>query len=80
MLKVDLEGYEVPVLKGALTTLKSGQIRRSIIEVTPGQDAEVIEQLLNDCRADIRIWKENRWSPGRISEIAHRTDILAKFS
>lgn len=80
LLKVDVEGHELAVLTGALPLLRSGRIHRMIIEVTPGNDAAVIDSMLNDCRATVRCWLAGRWKLTALSQLSLRTDAFVEFS
>ena len=79
LLKVDVEGHELAVVKGALSAMKSGSIRHLILEVTPGNDAKEIDQILRSCDATTLIWRDRAWRNEPIGELIHRTDILATF-
>jgi len=80
LLKIDVEGHELSVLQGAERLMASGRIRRMIIEVSPGNDAAVIAQMLSDCQATVRCWLQGRWEPIALGQLLSRTDVLAEFS
>lgn len=79
LLKIDVEGHEVSVLHGAMSVLKSGQVRQLIIEVTPGEDAVQIDRLLAECGAATRTWDGRAWSDTSVKDLYFRTDVLATF-
>ena len=79
LLKIDVEGHELSVLEGAEPLLRSGAIRRMIIEVTPGGDAAVIARLLDACRAKLRCWLNGGWHFMSLHHLPSRTDVLVEF-
>ena len=79
LIKIDVEGHELPVLEGAEPLLRSGRIRRMIIEVTPGDDAAAIGRLLGDCRATLRCWLNGGWHFTPLVHLPSRTDVLVEF-
>jgi FkbM family methyltransferase len=79
LLKIDVEGHELSVLEGAQPVLRSGRVRRMIIEVTPGDDAAAIGRLLGDCRATLRCWLNGRWHFTPLVHLPSRTDVLVEF-
>jgi FkbM family methyltransferase len=80
LLKIDVEGYEAPVLRGATGLLRSGVVRTAVIEVTAEEQAGEIEAILGDLDArSVECWLEGAWRPLPVSQIPHRTDILVNF-
>lgn len=79
LLKVDVEGHELAVVRGALPVLQSGQIERMIIEITPGADAARIENLLATCKPSVECWIDGRWQSAKIKDLVFRTDVLVSF-
>jgi FkbM family methyltransferase len=79
LLKVDVEGHELAVLEGALNVLQSRQIETMIIEVTPGEDATRISEILASCGASIQCWIDGRWQSTKITDSLCRTDALVSF-
>ena len=53
MIKIDTEGYELPVLQGAKETLK--HTRKVIAEIHKDDDMPVIRQLLEDSGFNTRM-------------------------
>lgn len=78
-LKIDVEGHEVSVMKGAIPVLKSGQVRQMIIEVTPGDDAIHLDQIFTECAAKTLVWAEGRWQDIPVRELQSRTDVMVSF-
>lgn len=79
LLKIDVEGHELSVVKGAIPILKSGQIRRLILEITPGADALQIGAILAECKAMTRVWDGRHWGDIPLKNLLRRTDILVTF-
>ncbi|MES2505732.1 MAG: FkbM family methyltransferase [Verrucomicrobiota bacterium] len=79
LLKIDVEGHEVSVMKGALPVLKSGQVRQMVIEVTPGDDAVQLDQMLSECSAKTLVWIGGAWQDVPVKKLQSRTDVLASF-
>lgn len=80
LLKVDVEGHELPVIEGAISIIRSGQLKQLILEVTPGDDARQIEAILAPYGTSTEAWINGRWQSTPIGNLAHRTDILVKFA
>ena len=80
LLKVDVEGHELSVLQGALGAMQSGLISNIIIEVTPGDQAELIDQMFSRMGAHILCWVDNSWNEIPIRSLTNRTDALVKFT
>lgn len=79
LLKIDVEGHEVSVMKGALPVLKSGQVKKLIIEVTPGDDAIHLDELLLECGASTLVWEHASWQNIPVRGLKNRTDVLVTF-
>ena len=79
LLKIDVEEHELSVLKGAESLLRSGQVRRMIIEVTPGIDASAIAKILADCKTTVRCWLNGQWQSTPLDQLPFRTDVLVGF-
>lgn len=79
LLKIDVEGHEAAVMEGALPVLKSGQVRKMIIEVTPGDDAARLDRMLAECSAKTLVWTEGAWQDVPVRNLQNRTDVLALF-
>jgi FkbM family methyltransferase len=82
LVKIDVEGFEVPVLKGVAALLQSGAVRAAVVEVTAGEQAREVESIFGDLHPQprsVECWLEGSWKPLRVSQIPHRTDILVKF-
>lgn len=79
LLKIDVEGHEAAVMEGALPVLKSGQVRKMIIEVTPGEDAVQLDRMLAGCGAKTLVWTDGAWQDVPVQKLQNRTDVLALF-
>jgi FkbM family methyltransferase len=79
LLKIDVEGHELPVLEGARKAMSGGRIKRMIVEVAPGKDARGIELLLKEYRASVRPWLNDRWCRAALADLPCRTDVLVEF-
>jgi FkbM family methyltransferase len=80
LVKIDVEGHEVAVLRGCAGLLRSGAVRMVVIEVTAGEQARAIDALLGVLGAPpAECWLEGAWRPLPVSEIPHRTDVLLHF-
>lgn len=79
LLKVDVEGHEVPTLTGSLESLRKNRIKNLVIEVTPGPDAELIDKVLRDLNCRTLCWVNNEWRQVPVGKIEHRTDVWSAF-
>jgi FkbM family methyltransferase len=76
-LKIDVEGHELPVLRGLRQSLESGRVRRLIVEVTPGADAAAINDILSRCARRVECWVDGAWRNENIMSLTQRTDVFA---
>jgi FkbM family methyltransferase len=79
LIKVDVEGHEAAVLSACVPLFTSGRVHAAVVEVTPGESAAEIAEILRRCDASVRCWVENRWVDIAVDEIPWRTDVLATF-
>ncbi len=77
-LKVDVEGHELPVLRGLRQSLITKRIARLVIEVTPGGDAVEIEKILSKCARRVECWVDGRWRRQSITSLTERTDVFVE--
>jgi FkbM family methyltransferase len=77
-LKIDVEGHELPVLRGLRQSLASGSIDKLIVEVTPGPDLAEIGQILASSARPLKCWVGSRWREQNISDLKERTDVLVE--
>lgn len=80
MLKIDVEGHELPVVQGLSRSLEAGRIRRMVIEVTPGPDAQAIGALIHPYARTVRSWIDGEWREQPIGDVSARTDVFVEFS
>jgi FkbM family methyltransferase len=79
LMKVDVEGHEVEVVRGAERTIRSGRLSAMVVEVTPGAAARELEALLASLGADAECWLDGAWRRVPVGGLPHRTDVLARF-
>jgi hypothetical protein len=79
LLKLDVEGHEAAVLRGSVELLASGRVHAVVLEVTPGETAATIDEVLRRLDATVESWLDGRWQPCPVAEIPYRTDILVRF-
>jgi FkbM family methyltransferase len=79
LAKIDVEGHELPVIEGARSAMRSGKIRRMVIEITPGTDAAAISTILIEHRALVRPWINRRWADISLKNLPFRTDVFVEF-
>lgn len=79
LLKIDVEGHELPAIEGAKKLIASKRIEHLIIEVTPGDDAAILQELLAPHARSISCWVDRRWIDAPISSLRNRTDVWVKF-
>jgi FkbM family methyltransferase len=80
MLKVDVEGHELPVVQGMKRSLEAGRVRRMVIEITPGSDAQAIEALIRPHVQQMRSWINREWVEQPLARLSARTDVFVEFS
>lgn len=79
LLKIDVEGHETAVLRGCLDDLKRGTVAALVIEVTDGEPAAEVADLLRGVASSTACWLEGAWRERPIETIPYRTDVLVKF-
>jgi FkbM family methyltransferase len=80
MLKIDVEGHELSVVEGMKKSLEARRVRYMVIEVTPGEDASRIEQLIRPHARCIRAWNKSEWIDQSLARLSARTDVFVEFS
>lgn len=80
LIKVDVEGHEGEVVRGALGLIGRGDLDVLLIEVTPGAQAEELYELLSPLTCRILVWREGEWSEFPLDRIDYRTDALVVFN
>lgn len=80
LLKIDVEGHELPVIEGLKKSLKAKRVHRMVIEVTPGDEANRIEQLIQPHARSIRAWNKSTWVDQSLASLSIRTDVFVEFS
>ncbi len=82
LVKIDVEGHEVEVLSGMLGSIDNRLIQHVVIEVSPGNIARQIQDILDDHSATIsslRCWVDGQWITTKVSNLEHRTDVHVSF-
>ena len=80
LAKVDVEGHELDVLRGASGLLRTQRVRRWVLEVWPGEDAIEIERVLIEAGYNIKVWLDSGWSGLPLKDLPYRTDLMATAS
>lgn len=78
LLKIDVEGHEVAVLKGCAKLLAEGRVGTAIIEVTEGPQAEEIDAILKPLNASVACWLDDAWQDIPVAKLPYRTDIMVR--
>jgi FkbM family methyltransferase len=78
-LKMDVEGHEIPALRGLSRLAGAKLIGTAVIEVESGDHAKAVEQLIAEWKASASYFLEDRWHRRPVSEIPCRTDIRIDF-
>jgi FkbM family methyltransferase len=76
-LKIDVEGHELPVLRGLRQSFERGDVRRLVVEVTPGADAAEINDILFSRARHVECWVDGAWRNENIMSLTERTDVFA---
>jgi FkbM family methyltransferase len=79
LLKVDVEGHELPVLQGALNLLRHHRVKHLVIEVTPGEQAKGVSLMLTEIGARCYCWVDSTWREQSAESLTTRTDVWAEF-
>jgi FkbM family methyltransferase len=80
LLKIDVEGHEASVLRGCVQLFERGMVQAAVIEVTEGEQAREIDELLQGFRAkSVECWLDDRWRRCPVAGIPTRTDVLVRF-
>jgi FkbM family methyltransferase len=79
LLKIDVEGHEVAVLKGCTAMLAEGRVGTVIIEVTEGAQAAEIDAILKRLNVDVTCWLDCAWRDIPVAKLPYRTDIMVRF-
>ena len=78
-LKIDVEGHELPVLRGLQRSVRERRIARLVVEVTPGPGAVEINDILSSLPSRTKCWLRGEWRPEKITALAERTDVYVEF-
>lgn len=79
MIKIDVEGHELPVVMGLRKSVAAKRIERLVIEVTPGADAATIDDILSDA-SQIQCWVNGEWKEQKIASLTERTDVFVDYT
>lgn len=82
LVKIDVEGHEFEVLSGMLESIQNSLIQHVVIEVSPGEIARKIHDLLEERSARISVlkcWVNGQWVETDICNLEHRTDVRISF-
>jgi len=77
LAKVDVEGHELDVLRGASVLLREQKVRRWVLEVWPGVDVIEIERLLTQAGYKVKVWLDSGWFQLPLKDLPYRTDLMA---
>ena len=80
LLKMDVEGHEIPALKGLSPLLAARTIGTAVIEVESGDNAKSIDEMISAWGAKGSYFLGEKWHARPISEIPCRTDIRVDFT
>jgi FkbM family methyltransferase len=80
MLKIDVEGHELPVVQGLKGSLEAGRVHRMVIEITPGFEARAIQELIRPHARQMQSWVKQKWVEQSLTELSSRTDVFVEFS
>lgn len=79
VLKIDVEGHEVQVLRGCERLVREGRVECMLVEVFAGEHAVEVEEILARWNARATAWLDGKWTKMPISRIPYCTDILVEF-
>jgi FkbM family methyltransferase len=79
-MKMDVEGHEIPVLRGARSWLAKRTVGTLIVEVEPGEAADAVEKMVRDWNARAICWYDDAWHETPVSKIRWRGDIRIDFN
>jgi FkbM family methyltransferase len=79
LLKMDVEGHEIPALKGLAPLLAARAIGTAVVEVESGENAKAIDEMIRPWGARASYFLDGRWHARPIGEIPCRTDIRLDF-
>jgi FkbM family methyltransferase len=75
-LKIDVEGHEGPVLRGATELFQQRRIGSAVVEITPGMGTEVAFELGHQTGYSLHLWSAGRWHPWEHpAQITKRVDV-----
>jgi FkbM family methyltransferase len=77
VLKVDVEGHEWPVIKGCERLIRNRTVHNIIIELTPGPEMKIIQDLFDELDVRYTCWLDNRWQMTKLIDLPFRTDVWA---
>jgi FkbM family methyltransferase len=77
VIKVDVEGHEWPVVRGSEKLIRDKLIHNMIIELTPGPEMKLIQDLFDEWDVRYTCWLDNRWQATKLINLPIRTDVWA---
>jgi FkbM family methyltransferase len=78
-LKMDVEGHEIPALRGASEWLASRSVGTMVVEVEAGEHARAVEKMISDWKARAVFWYGGAWQQKPVGEIPCRLDVRVDF-
>jgi FkbM family methyltransferase len=79
LMKIDVEGHEVPALRGCEDLLRKRLVDYLVIEVTPGVDLGVIDDMVGANEGVYECWVGGEWRKQSLASLSYRTDIRVAF-
>lgn len=81
LLKMDIEGHELPALRGLRRLISTGVIRHMVVEVMPASNAGELDELLRPDRNRCLAFVGNTWLPlDTFHDVTHRVDVWVTIS
>ena len=79
LMKVDVEGHEVHVLRGCERLVAARRIECMLIEVFPGESAREVDEIVTSWGAKPKVWLDRAWRDLPLRDLPYCTDILVDF-
>jgi FkbM family methyltransferase len=79
-MKIDVEGHELSVLRGARRSLEAGLVKKLIVEVTPGPDVAEMSEIFRSGRGQVKCWIDGSWRDEDLKMLPSRTDVFVDYA